>query len=111
MRLLLFIPGLLFISSICLSGCDGPSQSSEEVTGVVYYFDQPKVVSTQNSELHVGKVGKPIAGAKVTFHGQGVPIGYGITDGLVDFASKRIIMCPNRLMGCRWGYTPSPLPS
>ena len=85
MRLSPIIAGLLLAGSIFLSGCGGTSQSNVEVTGVVSYYDQLDVTGEDTAPANVGRVGKPISGAKVTFHSQGEPVGYGITDGLGRF--------------------------
>ena len=69
------------------SGCAVSSPDPIVVTGVAYYAGPEHVeVESSSDAAESGEVvGKPIVGAKVTFHDHDLPVGYGITDALGRF--------------------------
>lgn len=78
--------GLLVSGLLLVSGCGGVSPDPIVVTGVAYYSTGTEIEDpTSGSDSSAEVVGKPIVGAKVTFHDHDLPVGYGITDSLGRF--------------------------
>jgi hypothetical protein len=67
------------------SGCSVTPPEPIIVTGVVYYADEVPAKVAASSDASAQVLGKPIAGAKVTFHNHHAAVGYGITDSLGRF--------------------------
>lgn len=77
---------LLASGLLVASGCSGASPDPIVVTGVAYYAAGAETEDpTSGSDTSAEVVGKPIVGAKVTFHDHDIPVGYGITDSLGRF--------------------------
>lgn len=85
---------LLVCGLLVVSGCSGTSPDPIVVTGVAYFATGTVTGDpTAGTDASAEVVGKPIVGAKVTFHDHDVAVGYGITDDLGRF---RISSHPSR---------------
>jgi hypothetical protein len=85
---------LLASGLLVVGGCGGPSPDPIVVTGVAYFAAGHETEDpTSGSDTTSAVVGKPIVGAKVTFHDHDMAVGYGITDLMGRF---RIRSYPTR---------------
>jgi hypothetical protein len=77
---------LLASGLLVVGGCGGPPPDPIVVTGVAYFAAGTETEDpTSGSDTSAEVVGKPIVGAKVTFHDHDIAVGYGITDKLGRF--------------------------
>lgn len=84
------VPALAFAWSAALvAGCGTSIPETVPVSGVVFYNEDPQAIEP-DAQARVF-LGAPVAGAKVTFHGQAKLTIYGMTDANGRFRLKTYV--------------------